>query len=99
MDFDIPDTPQQDQERGQANLYFVPVSSPFTKGSLNRDAISLRIGGDDAWLPVSFFLFGLDDATGRPEALVPLVHIRNWTLGWLSTDAGEGVPSVTLPQV
>jgi len=99
VDFDFPDTPQWDQEWGQANLYFVPVISPFTKRGLARDAISLRIRGDDAWLPASFFLIGLDDAKGRPEALVPLVHVRNWTLGWLSTDTSEGVPSVRLPQV
>ncbi len=99
VDFNIPDTPQYEQERAQANFYFVPVSSEFTKNSLNSESIRLNIKGSDAWLPKSFFLFGLDDATGRPESLVPLVHIRNWTLGWLSTDSSEGKASVTLPQV
>ena len=99
VDFDLPDTPQDEQERGQANLYFVPVNTPFTKRGLNPSGISLTIGGTDAWMPASFFLFGLDDAAGRPEALVPLVHIRNWNLGQLSTDSSEGVSSVTLPQV
>lgn len=99
VDFDCPDTPQEDQEWGEANLYFAPVIAPFTKHRLAKDAIRLSIKDDDAWLPASFFLFGLDDATGRPEALVPLVHLRTWSLGWLSTDSSEGLSSVTLPQV
>lgn len=96
VDF-IPDTPQDDQERGQANLYFVPVDTPFTKNSLADNSIRLSTSGTDAWLPAKFFLFGLDDAGGRPEALVPLVNIRTWTLGQMSTDSSEGQPSVTLP--
>lgn len=99
VDFDIPNTPQDEQEKGQANLYFVPVPTPFTKNSLNDNSIRLRIKGDDAWLPDSFFLFGLDDATGRPEYLVPLVHLRTWPYGWMSTDSSEGEPSVTLSLV
>ena len=99
VDYDVPDTPQQDQERAQANFYFVPVGSRFTKNDLNAGSIRLRIQGSDAWLPQSFFLFGLDGAAGRPGSLVPLVHIPNWTLGWMSTDPGEGESSVILPQV
>ena len=96
VDF-IPDTPQDEQERGQANFYFVPVDSPFTKNSLAGNSIRLSTSGTDAWLPASFFLFGLDDAGGRPESLVPLVNLRTWTLGSLSTDSSEGQGSVTLP--
>ncbi len=99
VDFDIPNTPQEEQERAQANFYYVPVNSRFTAGDLASDSIQLSIKGSDKWLPSSFFLFGLDDATGRPEFLVPLVHIRDWNLGWLSTDTSEGVSSVSLPQV
>jgi len=99
VDFDVPDTPQDEQERGQANFYFVPVAVPFAKDSLDNTSIHLRIKGDDAWLPGSFFLFGLDDAAGRPEALVPLVHLRTWPHGQLSTDSGEGVSSVALALV
>jgi hypothetical protein len=97
VDFDIPDTPQDDQERGQANLYFVPVNSPFTRNSLGSNSIRLSTSGTDAWRPASLFLFGLDDAAGRPEALVPLVNLRSWPLGQLSTDSSEGSGSVTLP--
>jgi len=97
VDHDIEDTPQDDQETGQANLYFVPVDSPFRKSSLAGNSIRLSTKGEDAWLPASFFLFGLDDASGRPEALVPLVNLRTWTLGKLSTASNEGRASVTLP--
>jgi len=93
----IPDTPQSDQERAQANLYFVSVSAPFTKRSLTDSSMRLSIQGTDAWLPASFFVFGLDDASGRPESMVPLVHFRTWPFRQLSTDSGEGVASVTLP--
>jgi hypothetical protein len=91
VDFDVPDTPHEEQERGQANFYFVPVAVPFAQDSLDNTSIRLRIKGDDAWLPGSFFLFGLDDAAGWPEALVPLVHLLTWPHGQLSTDSGEGV--------
>ena len=102
--FEIPNTPQREQERAQANFYFVRVRSPFfTKRSLNPDSIRLKIKGDDAWLPSSFFLFGLDDAVGPPELLVPLVHLQDWPYGWLSTDprdiGGTAKPVVTLPLV
>ena len=99
VDFDTTDTPQDDRGRSQANMYFVPVRSPFTRRSLSADSITLRILGDDQWKPSQFFLFGLDDAAGRPESLVPLVHIPSWGLGPLSQGAGEGKPRVTLPLV
>jgi len=98
VDFEIPpsgDTSQEDLETSQANFYEVPVITPFTKASLAR--IQLEINGDDAWLPRSFFLFGLDDATGRPESLVPLVHLPSWAFGHMSADSSEGLPSVDLP--
>ncbi len=99
VDFDIPDTPQSDQEKGQANFYFIPVSNPFSKSNLNNRSIRLSIQGTDAWRISSLYLFGLDDATGRPEFLVPLVHISNWSFGELSTDPSEGNASVLLPLV
>lgn len=95
--FRFPDTPQHDQEPGQANLYFAPVPTRFTKAQLGGNSIILQIKGDDAWLPTNFFLFGLDDATGRPEQLVPLVHLPDWPFGFMSTDSSEGIETVTLP--
>jgi hypothetical protein len=97
LDFEIPDTSQEDQESGQANWYWVPVRTPFFKVDLDDDSIQLVIRGDDAWLPSAFFLFGVDSAEGRPQAMVPLVHIRNWNLGWMSTDSSEGAGTIELP--
>lgn len=94
----IPDTPQDEQERGQANLYFINAPVPFTRDSVaSNGSITLSILGDDAWVPASIFLFGLDTATGRPAHMVPLVAISNWQLGTLSSDSDEGSQSVQLP--
>jgi hypothetical protein len=97
VDFDVPpggDTSQEDLEQGDANFYEVPVITPFTQNSIA--AIRLEIKGDDAWLPRNFFLFGLDDATGRPELLVPLVHLPEWEFGPMSTGI-DGVTQILLP--
>jgi hypothetical protein len=100
VDFDIPETAQDDQETGQANLYFVPVDVPFTRNDLEPGAITITTAGGDQWLPANMFLFGLDGlGQEQPTFLAPLVHIRNWQLGPLSTQAGEGKPTVTLPLV
>jgi hypothetical protein len=93
------DHPQYDQDRAQANFYFVPVMESFTYNDLDDNSISLSIRGNDAWLPQRFFLFGLDTASGRPNAIVPLVHISDWGDDWLSTDSSEGESSVTLDLV
>jgi hypothetical protein len=93
------DTSQDDLERGQANLYYVPASIPFTRSELNADSIRLGIKGNDAWLPDRLFLFGLDDEQGNAESIVPLVHLPTWPFRWLSTDRDEGEDSVTLPLV
>jgi hypothetical protein len=96
--FTLPDTPQNDQRRGQANWYFIPVPVDFTKGSLARNArITLTIGGTDAWLPSSFMVFGFDSKEGPPAYIVPLVHVDPWNLGWLSTDPSEGKSTIELP--
>ncbi len=94
----VANTPQDDQERAQANFYLVPVNSSFTYNDLPAaDSISLSTDGSDAWLPKSFFLFGLDNASGRPNFLVPLVCRNNWSSDkWLSTDSNEGDSSVLL---
>jgi hypothetical protein len=99
VDHVFPDTSQADLERAQANLYYVPVMTPFSRTELNADSIRLSIKGNDAWLPNRLFLFGLsEDETGQPpEFAVPLVHLPAWPLGTLSTDQEEGQGSVTLP--
>lgn len=100
VDFNIPETAQDDQETGQANLYFVSVDVPFTRNDLDPGAVTITTAGNDEWLPANMFVFGLDGlGEERPTFLAPLVHIRNWQLGSLSTQAGEGKPTVTLPLV
>jgi hypothetical protein len=97
---EITDTVQDDLEFGAANFYTMPVIFPFTKSSLNNQSITLRIkGGMDNWLPASFFMFGLDDAEGRPESIVPLVHLPEWPFGFMEPDRTNGIASVTLPLV
>jgi hypothetical protein len=97
VDHTIPDTSQDDLESLEGNVYFLPVLSPFTRGQLTDSSIVLSIEGDDAWVPWVVVMFGLDAASGRPGAMVPLVHEHPWQLGALSRDPAEGVESVTLP--
>jgi hypothetical protein len=95
LQYDVPQTPQGTLY--QANLYVFSVPAPFTRASLQKEAITLSIKGTDAWLPGAFFLFGMTPRSGRPSHVVPLVHIPAWQLGWLSTDSEEGRESLTLP--
>jgi len=98
--FRISDTPQEDLEFGEANFYTMPVIVPFTRAQLDADSITLRIMGMDDYEPLSLFIFGADQATGRPTSLVPLVSISNWEqagLGVIDYDPTNGTGSVTLP--
>lgn len=98
---EIRDTDQEDLELGAANFYTLPVIFPFTKNSLNNQSIRLRIKGstNDDWRPANFFLFGLDDAAGRPESIVPLVHLPEWPFGNMEPDTTNGIASIALPLV
>jgi len=102
------DTPQEDLETGLPNLYEairrtgIPLPAPFSRAHLLPNSISLVIEGDDAWLPSSLFIFGLDrhSFADRPVSqVVPLVHLPVWNLGPLSTDPNEGRSEVVLPLV
>lgn len=97
-------------EQFGAKLYWLerpfggPKFPPFSKGTLKADSIQLSIEGPYAWLPASFFLFGLDELIkpqefriGRPTVLVPLVHLVNWNLSTMSAGPSEGLQTVTLP--
>jgi len=91
VDFDMPPPSPQDkqdhQDANQANFYYVDVEedgTPFQKNTVSiPDAIQLRLQGSDSWLPERFFLFGLaknrEDPNGPPVAIVPLVHIPDWS--------------------
>lgn len=74
VDQTFTDTFQDDLERAQANFYYVEVDGAIAKTLLNDESIQLSINGDDAWLPASLFLFGLDAREGETVKLVtPLV--------------------------
>lgn len=94
----VTDTPQTDLEIDTANIYELPVEAPFAKDDLARgDAGEIRLGiqGSDKWVPKRVLLFGLDEASGAPHTVVPLVRLSD--PGPLSADATEGVPSILLP--
>lgn len=94
----VTDTPQTDLEIDTANIYEMPVQVPFTKDDLScSDAGEIRLGihGSDKWVPKRVLLFGLDELSGVPHAVVPLVWLSD--PGPLSADATEGVPSIELP--
>jgi hypothetical protein len=94
---EVIDTPQPDLESGKTNWYPLDAAVPFTRADVLADGgITLRIKGEDAWKPMRLFLFGLDTAAGRPNEVVSLVSLPVWPHGWMSTDTGEGKPSVDL---
>ncbi len=98
--FQIRDTPQEDLEFGEANFYTMPVILPFTRAQLEIDSITLRIMGMDDYEPLSLFIFGADQAAGRPTSMVPLVSISNWRqagLGVIDYDPTNGTGAVALP--
>jgi hypothetical protein len=87
-------------ERAQANFYYADVTGVIIRTNLTDRSIELSINGNDAWLPASLFLFGLDARESETVRFVtPLVHITKWPFGFLSTDTNEGRPSVALPLV
>ena len=93
----ITDTTQDDMERALSNWYEFGVSPPFTRADIaSAGEITLTMLGNDAWLPASLFLFGLNTASGRPTNLVPLAGVPVWNKGWLSSDESEGTKVVRL---
>jgi len=100
LDHTFTDTFQDDLERAQANFYYADVTGALIRTNLDDKSIELFINGDDAWLPESLFLFGLDGREGETVRFVtPLVHLPKWPFGFMSQDTGEGRPSVHLPVV
>ena len=94
---EIDDTSQSDLERGTSNWYVMDTLVPFTRGEVQAGGrIVLSILGGDAWKPMVLFVFGLDTASGRPNQVVSLASLPVWGPRWMSTDTGEGDPSVDL---
>lgn len=77
--------------------YTLDLNQPSSKEQMINGRITLSIRGRDAWLPRQLYLFGLDTAEGRPNAMITLVSVTEWNMGWLSEDTSEGQPSVNLP--
>jgi hypothetical protein len=94
----VPDTSQSDLEQYYGNWYYLDAQTPFTRGDvISSGGIKLRIHGTDAWVPSMVFVYGLDTASGRPNEVVHLSSIPEWTLGTLSTDPSEGTDFKDLP--
>jgi hypothetical protein len=101
------DTPQEDLETGQANLYQFTILDDddeepidISYDTLLPDSFRLSVGGDDQWTPGSFFLFGIDQLLedgSNVASVIPLVHPPVWNLGQMSRDPNEGRSSVVLP--
>jgi hypothetical protein len=92
----LPDSPQADLERATANLYQGTLSRAFTRDRLQ--SLRLRNTGDDAWRPERVFVFGTTASVDEPSnVVVALVGLTSWPFEDLSTDQGEGRPSVILP--
>src|SRR4051812_44720592 len=93
----FPQTIQEDQERGQANLYEVNVKGKrIEPGSLTDSSVRLHILDNDAWNPEHFFAWGeVPPRTAlQNPTVVPLV-IETGISKTLSTDPTEGVPDIS----
>jgi hypothetical protein len=90
----IIDTLQDDFEEYTGNWHFLNAPVPFTRGDvMSNGGITLTVLGTDAWTPEMVFFYGLDTASGRPNEVVRLVSVTDWTLGSMSSQ----VPPVSLP--
>jgi hypothetical protein len=82
----IADTAQDDLEDYTGNWYVADAGVPFTRSDvLSNGSIVVSILGSDWWTPKSLFVYGLDTAAGRPNEVVDLVSIPEWTLGKVGT--------------
>lgn len=98
LDASIHDTSQDDFEEYTANWHTFIANTPFTRSDvLSGGSIKVSINGEDTWRPTSFFMYGLDTDSGRPNVVVDLVALPEWTLDTLSTSQGQGKPEVPLP--
>lgn len=89
----VTDTPQADLDKGQANLYEIPVPSGLVKDDLREGSFRLEIRGPDWWRPERVFVIAIDKQ-GKNHVLV---SIPDWVQGGLSTDTSEGKTSYPLP--
>ena len=91
----FPDTWQDDQEAGVANMYDVDtIDHRILTEQLTDSSIRLFISGDDAWRPEHVFVFGEGADTIKQGATALAIETSVSTQ--LSTDANEGPSSMPL---
>ena len=93
---EISDTRQYDLEANEANFYSAPSIIPFTKSGLDNGSMILRSKGG-RWHPMHFFVFGLDTKSGRPNFIVPLSSVPDWSYGAFEMLSTNGMGEVELP--
>lgn len=92
----FPDTSQDDQERGQANLYEIDVEGREIRSEhLTNSSFRLAIGGSDLWHPQHVLVWGQESNGGQ---VVPLALEFNIASG-ISADASEGNLSFPLRRI
>jgi hypothetical protein len=95
-------TGQPDQERGQANLYWLDVRSlGIDSARLAPGSMRLEVLGDDEWRPESVFLWGFTSgrfSVGRSAMALPLA-IETDIAERLSSSDSDAVPSMPLRPV
>lgn len=95
LNFTFPDTWQDDQEAGVANLYDVStVNRRILTEQLTDSSIRLFIDGDDAWRPQHVFVFG--EGVGSVGQSACAIAIETNVNTQLSTDPGEGPSGMPL---
>lgn len=95
LNFTFPDTWQDDQEAGIANMYDVNTENRrILTEQLTDSSIRLFIKDDDAWRPQHVFVFGEGADTIKQGATALAIETEINTQ--LSTDGGEGPSSMPL---
>ena len=89
----FPNTSQDDQERGEGNVYEVELTTNnLIPSRLSNSSVRFGIRGDDRWSPKHLLIWGEDEPTGD---IVPIA-IRTNITHRLSTDESEGRLSIPL---
>jgi hypothetical protein len=98
LSYQLPGSPQSDQERGGAGLYVVDLAAPLSRNDLRDARVTLTIGSNDWWKPDYFAAFGADSEFFGPAALIPFVAASAFELKQMSTDPTQGWHSIVLPK-
>jgi hypothetical protein len=99
----LPDTSQDDQEAGVANLYRVEVRERADLDLLNNSSIRIGIRGDDGWSPQLFFIWGMFFELTLTHAVIDVPRIlalgmERGSIARLSTGKGRTSVPVRLVQ-